>query len=242
MFIIFKKELSAFFSSVIGYLAVAVFLILMGLVVWVFPGNAFENGYANLDELFTNAPLVFMLLIPAVTMRMFSEEKKTGTLELLVTRPLSELQIILGKYFAACLLVFVSLLPTLLYYYTIYELGAPPGNLDAGATWGAYIGLAMLSAGFVAIGLFASSLTDSQIVAFILAAFLCFICYMAFSSLASLGLFSGKVNDIIATIGIQAHYISISRGVVDSRDVIYFLSIIVIFILCTKTSLESRKW
>src|SRR5215471_1774216 len=167
MFAIFQRELTAFFSSLIGYIAIAVFLILIGLIMWVFPGNALEFGYANLDILFDNAPMVFMLLIPAITMRMFSEEKRAGTLEIIVTRPVTELQIILGKFFAAVVLALFALLPTLIYYYTIYNLGAPAGNIDNGATWGSYIGLVLLSASFVAIGLFASSLTDNQIVAFV---------------------------------------------------------------------------
>lgn len=242
MLTIFRKELTAFFSSLIGYVAIAVFLILAGLITWVFPDNTFDFGYANLDIFFTNAPLVFMLLIPAVTMRLFSEEKKTGTLEIIVTRPVTELQIILGKYFAAFVLVVIALLPTLLYYFTIHNLAAPAGNIDAGAIRGSYLGLCLLSAAFIAIGLFASALTDNQIVAFILAAFLCFVWYLAFDALSGLGLFGGKADDIIQSIGIQYHYESISRGVVDSRDVIYFLSLIVIFVLCTKTALESRKW
>jgi len=242
MLTIFRKELTAFFSSLIGYIAIAVFLILVGLIMWIFPNNAFDFGYANLDILFDNAPLVFMLLIPAVTMRLFSEEKKAGTLEIVATRPVTELQIILGKYFAALVLVIIALLPTLLYYYTIYQLATPVGNVDAGAIRGSYIGLWLLSATFISIGVFASALTDNQIVAFILAAFLCFVFYLAFNALSGLELFGGKINDIIQSIGIQYHYESISRGVVDSRDVIYFLSLIVIFIICTKTALESRKW
>src|SRR6185436_6530216 len=151
MLTIFRKELTAFFSSLIGYIAIAVFLILIGLVMWVFPNNAFDFGYSNLDLLFTNAPLVFMLLIPAVTMRLFSEEKKTGTLEIISTRPITELQIILGKYFAALLLVTIALIPTLLYYYSISQLSSPVGNLDVGDIRGSYIGLFLLSAVFVSI-------------------------------------------------------------------------------------------
>jgi len=208
----------------------------------VFPNNAFDFGYANLDILFTNAPMVFMLLIPAVTMRLLSEEKKTGTLEIIATRPVTELQIILGKYFAAMILVIIALLPTILYYFAIYQLAAPVGNIDSGAIRGSYIGLYLLSAAFIGIGLFASALTDNQIVAFIVAAFLCFVWYLGFNALSGLGLFGGKADDIIQSIGMQYHYVSMSRGVVDSRDLIYFLSLIVIFILCTKTALESRKW
>lgn len=242
MIAIFKKELTAFFSSLIGYIAIAVFLVLTGLIMWVFPENALDNGYAQLNILFDNAPLVFMLLIPAITMRMFSEERKAGTLELLVTRPVSELQIVMGKFLAANCLVLFSLLPTLLYYYTICQLGSPAGNLDSGATWGSYIGLLLLSAALVAIGLFASSITDNQIVAFILAAFISFVSLMAFDAVSRLGLFGGSASDIIQSIGIQYHYNSISRGVVDSRDVLYFFSVVAIFLLCAKTALESRKW
>jgi ABC-2 type transport system permease protein len=205
--------------------------------MWVFPNNALDFGYANLDILFDNAPIVFMLLIPAITMRMFSEEKKAGTLEILVTRPVTELQIILGKYFAAASLVIISLLPTLIYYFTIYKLAQPEGNIDSGATWGSYIGLVLLSAAFISIGLFASSITDNQIVAFILGAFICFIAYLAFNALSGLGLFGGKWDDIIESIGMQYHYESISRGIVDSRDLFYFLSVIILFIVCTKKHL-----
>ena len=242
MIAIFSREITSFFSSLMGYISIAVFLVLIGLIMWVFPSNALDFGYANLDVLFDNAPLVFMLLIPAVTMRMFSEEKKSGTLEIVVTRPVTELQIILGKYLAAVSLVLLALLPTFLYYYTIYWLGSPVGNLDSGATWGSYIGLLLLSASFISIGIFSSSITDSQIVAFILAAFLCFVCYTGFSALGQLGWLSGQTGDLIQSVGIQYHYESISRGVVDSRDVIYFLSLITIFLMLTKTTLESRKW
>jgi ABC-2 type transport system permease protein len=242
MLAIFQKELSSFFSSLIGYLAIGVFLILTGLIMWVFPNNAFDFGYANLDILFDNAPLVFMLLIPAVTMRMFSEEMRSGTLELLVTRPLTELQIILGKYFASLTLVIIAVMPTLLYYFTISTLALPAGNVDHGAIIGSYIGLLLLSAVFVSLGLLASSLSSNQMVAFVLAALLCFLLFVAFTALGSLGWFGGQIDHLILMLGIQHHYNSVSRGIVDSKDIIYFLSLIVLFIFCTKTVLESRKW
>lgn len=242
MIAIFRKELTTFFSSLIGYIAIAVFLVLMALIMWVFPNNALANGYANLDILFDNAPLVFMLLVPAVTMRMFSEEKRAGTLELLATRPITELQIVVGKFLAALSLVIFALLPTLIYYYSIYHLGSPAGNIDAGATWGSYIGLVLISAAFIAIGLFASAITENQIVAFLLAALLCFLAYLSLNALSGLGLFGGKAADVIEAIGMQYHYDSISRGVVDTRDVIYFVSVVMVFMLSTKTALESRKW
>jgi len=249
MLAIFQKEITSFFSSLIGYISITVYLVVTGLFLFilhsVFFGldfNFFDYGYASMDNFFVLSPYVFLFLIPAVTMRLFSEEKKAGTLEIISTRPITEIQIILGKYFAALLLVIIAILPTLLYYYSIYHLALPAGNVDVGAIRGSYIGLIFLSAVFVSIGLFASALTDNQIVAFILAAFFCFVFYLAFNALSGLGLLGGKADDIIQQVGIQYHYASLSRGVVDSRDVIYFLSLIIVFLLSTKVALESRKW
>ncbi len=243
MFTIFQKEVNLFFSSLIGYISIGVFLLITALFLWVFPSTSIlEYGYASLDYLFTIAPWVLMFLIPAITMRSFSEEMRSGTIEILATRPITDLQIILGKYFAALFLVFFALLPTLFYYYTVYALGSPVGNVDTGATWGSYIGLLLLGGAFVAIGIFASSLTDNQIVAFLLAVFLCFFCFAAFDYLSQLNVFYASIDDVIELLGINAHYISISRGVVDTRDLVYFFSFIAIFIVMTKTVLESRKW
>jgi ABC-2 type transport system permease protein len=213
-------------------------------MMWVFPGDQFnvtDSGYANIDSLFVITPWVYMFLIPAITMRLFAEERKSGTIELLLTRPLTELKIILAKYFAGVLLVLFSLLPTFIYYYTVYEYAAPRGNVDTGATWGSYAGLFFLGAGFVSIGVFASSLTDNQVVAFIVSLFLCFICYMGFESLSTV-LPVGMLSNTIFQMGIIAHYSSMSRGVIDTRDVIYFISLISLFIMLTKIKLESRKW
>ena len=198
--------------------------------------------FATLDQLFGIAPMIFLFLIPAVTMRSFAEEQQSGTIELLETRPLSDWQITLGKYLACLLLVVFALLPTLLYYWTVHELGSPKGNLDSGAILGSYIGLTFLAASFTAIGIFASSLTNNQIVAFILATFLCFIFYWGFLFFSNLPIFVGKVDDIIQMIGIDYHYESMSRGVLDSRDLIYFLSLILAFLLATVTALQRRKW
>jgi ABC-2 type transport system permease protein len=243
MFTLFKKEIRAFLSSLIGYIAISVFLLLVGLFLWILPtdSNILNNGYAGLDALFELAPWVFLFLIPAITMRSFADEKKAGTIEFLLTKPLTDLQIILAKYFAGVTLVLFSLLPTLIYYYTVYKLGNPSGNIDSGGTWGSYIGLFFLAAAFTAIGIFASSLSDNQIVAFILAVFLCFFCYIGFEYISALDLF-GKVDDIILSLGINDHYMSMSRGVIDTRDIIYYLGVIGIFIALTKTILESRKW
>jgi ABC-2 type transport system permease protein len=191
--------------------------------------------------LFLLAPWVFMFLIPAVTMKMFSEEKKSGTIELLLTRPLTDLQIILAKYFAGLTLVAMALLPTLLYYISIHLLASPVGNVDTGAMWGSYIGLLFLAAGYVAVGLFASCLSDSQIISFILSLFLCFFLFLGFDSLSSLALF-GKVDMLLQQVGMQAHYISMRRGVLDTRDLVYFLSISSFFLLLTHLKIRSRTW
>lgn len=243
MFPIFKKEINAFFSSLIGYIVVGTFLVLLGLVMWVFPEySVLDGNFATLDTLFTTAPMIFMFLIPAVTMRAFAEEKQSGTIELLVTRPISDWQIVNGKFLACLALVTFALLPTALYYFSVYRLGAPAGNLDSGGIFGSYIGLLFLAGAFVAIGLFASSLTNNQIVAFMLAAFLCFFSYLAFSSLSSLPVFYGKTDDLVQSFGIEYHYASVSRGILDTRDVVYFLSLIAVFLAATVVSLGRRRW
>lgn len=243
MLSIFQKELNTFFSSLIGYIVIGVFLVFLGLMMFVFTDTSLLNyQYATLEQLFSLAPLIFIFLIPAITMRSFSEEHQTGTIELLVTRPLHDSSIVLGKYFACLLLVAFALLPTLLYVYTVYSLGSPVGNIDLGAVAGSYIGLLFLAAGFVSIGVFASSVSNNQIVAFILATFLCFLFYWGFLFFSKLPIFVGRVDDVVQMIGIDYHYRSMSRGVLDSRDVIYFLSLITLFILATVISLGRRKW
>jgi len=243
MFTLLKKEIRSFLSSLIGYITIAVFLLVMGLFMWVLQtdSNILDNGYANIDSLFVIAPWVFLFLIPAITMRLFADEKKAGTIELLLTRPLTDLQIILAKYFAGFMLVLFALLPTLIYYYSVHKLGSPIGNIDTGGMWGSYIGLLFLGAAFVSIGLFASAITDNQVVSFILALFLCFLIYIGFDFISSFALF-GKIDDLILSLGINSHYISMSRGVIDTRDAVYFISLIALFIVLTRTVLESRKW
>lgn len=243
MWALLSKEIRSFLSSVIGYVVIAVFLLLTGLFMWGFEGNlqVLDSGYATLSTLFYVAPWVFMFLVPAITMRSFSEEKRTGTIELLFTRPLTDLQIVLSKYFAGVALVFLSLLPTLVYYYSVYELGNPVGNLDVGGTWGSYLGLLFLGAGFTSIGVFASAISDNQVVAFILALFLCFVLYSGLDQIASFDLF-GSMDRFVQELGISEHYDSMSRGVIDTRDVAYFISLSGIFIVLTRTVLQSRKW
>ena len=243
MLSIFYKEINSFFSSFIGYIVIGVFLAIMGLVMFVFPDTSILNSnYATLDQLFDMAPVIFMFLIPAITMSSFAEEKQAGTIEMLATRPITDLQIILGKYLACLVLVAFALLPTVLYYYTLYQLGSPKGNLDAGAILGSYIGLFLLAGIFVAIGVFASSLSNNQIIAFILAAFLCFLVYWGFDFISRMPIFVGKGDDIVQMFGIDYHYMSISRGILDTRDVLYFCSAIGLFILLTLASVERRKW
>ena len=243
MLTLFKKEIAGFFSSLTAYIVMVIFLLALGLFMWVFPEtSALDYGYATLDTLFFYSPWIFLFLIPAITMRSFSEELRSGTIELLATRPLTEMQIILGKYFASVFLVLFTLIPTLIYYYTIYQLGSPKGNLDSGASIGSYMGLFLLGAAFTSVGVFASSLSKNLVVAFILAVFLCFICYNGFDSLSKLPFIEGHYDTLVQNLGINQHYQSISKGVIDTRDVLYFISFSALFILGTKLSLESRKW
>ncbi|MES2781017.1 MAG: gliding motility-associated ABC transporter permease subunit GldF [Bacteroidota bacterium] len=242
MYSILKKEIRSFLSSLIAYVVMIVFLVAIGLFMWVLPEyNVFDMGYANMDTLFSMAPMVFIFLISSITMRSFSEEKKSGTIEIITTKPLSDMQIILGKYFAGVVLVIFSILPTLIYFYTIYQLGATKGNMDIGATWGSYLGLLLLASCFVAIGIFSSAITDNQIVSFIVSMFLCYSFYSIFDLLANFNLL-GSYDSVVAALGINAHYLSISRGVIDSRDLVYFLSFITAFIWGTKTVFSARKW
>lgn len=235
------KEVRAFLGSLIGLIVIVVFLLLTGLFLWVFPENILDLGYADLGPLFFIAPWVFLFLVPAVTMRSFSEEQRTGTIELLLTKPITEWQLVLAKYIAALLLVLLALLPTLVYYWSVWKLAVPVGNVDTGGTWGSYVGLLFLGGCFAAVGLFASALTHNQIVAFLVAVSLSFFIHMGFDLIASFDAF-GAMEGPLRAVGIQEHYRSISRGVVDLRDVLYFLGIIAIFLLLTRTALQSRKW
>jgi len=243
MFTLLKKEISSFLNSLTGYIVIIVFLLINGLFLWVFPSafNILDYGYAGIDGLFMLGPFVFLFLIPAITMRSFADEKKSGTIELLFTKPLTDLKIILAKYFAGLFLVVFSLLPTLIYYISVYKLGLQPGNIDSGGTWGSYTGLLLLGAAFTAIGLFCSSITDNQIVSFILSIVICGFLYIGFDFISSLEFF-GQAGVLIKSLGLSAHYSSISRGVIDTRDIIYFLSVIAFFIMLTRFILHSRKW
>jgi len=243
MLSIFIKEVNGFFSSLTGYLVIIVFLLINSLFMWILPGewNVLDNGYAGLDTLFIISPWVFLFLVPAITMKMIAEEKRLGTIELVYSRPLTERDIIYGKYLASVTLVFMALLPGIVYYISVYYLGEIPGNLDKGGTLGAFTGLFFLAAVYASAGIFASSLTDNQVVAFILAILLCLVMFIGFDSFAYLpGL--KKIDEIVARLGINEHYKSISRGVIDLNDITYFIVVIVIYNELTRLILLSRKW
>ena len=240
MLAILKKEINSFFASPIGYLVIAVFLLLNGLFLWLFKGefNILDNGFADLSAFFLLAPWILIFLVPAVTMRSFSDEKKQGTLELLLTKPISTLQIVLGKYFGAFMLIIIALLPTLLYVFTISKLGATEGNLDSGSIIGSYIGLSFLVAAYTAIGIFASTLSDNQIVAFIIAVFICFFFYFGFEGLSNYNIFGD--NLYLEKLGMESHFRSIGRGVLDTRDLLYFISLTIFFIVLTKLNIQKK--
>ena len=239
MWSVCKKELRQFFSSLTGYIAIIVFLLVNGLMLFVFEDNILDFGYATLEKFFQLAPWVLLLLIPAITMRSFSEEFKTGTFELLQTRPLTSWQIIGGKYAGSLIVVAIALIPTLVYFFSIQQLSSTEG-VDTGATIGSYIGLFFLAAVFTAIGICTSSFTTNPVVAFIMALIGCVLLYYGFNAISKLpGLESG-MDYYVEMAGIDFHYQSISRGVIDSRDIIYFLSVIFLFLTLTYRNLLKR--
>jgi len=243
MFVLVRKEIAGFFSNIIGFIVIFFFLLANGLLIWVFrsPVNVLEGNYATLDSLFFISPWVFLFLIPAITMRMIADEKRSGTLELLLIRPVNELKLVLSKFLASWFLALLAILPTLIYFYSVWKLGSPPGNIDVGGTFGSYIGLLLLAGIYSAIGVFASSLTDNQAVAFVMAAVFSILVTWGFDQLATL-FNSGSIEYFVSRLGVMHHYESISRGVLDSRDLIYFLGMMIIFIMSTRTVLQSRKW
>ncbi len=238
---IFIKEINSFFSSIVGYVALLVFLVFCGLILWVIPDYSMLGyGYAAMDRFFEIAPWLLLLLVPAVTMRSLSDEFRTGTIEWLSTKPVTDLEIILGKYLATLALIVFALLPTLIYVYTISNLALPDNAPDAGAIIGSYAGLLFLAATFAAVGVFCSSLTGNQIVGFLVSLLSCYLLYTGFEHLSRLPDMAQGMDYYLSMIGMEFHYNSISRGLIDSRDVIYFLSIIVLFIALTRFSLNSR--
>lgn len=242
MIAILNKEIRSFFSAPTGYLVVGIFLTLCSLFLFIFSGsyNILDNGFADLKPFFDLAPWIFIFLIPAITMKSFAEEFKQGTIELLLSKPISIWNLILGKYFGSLLVSFIALLPSLFYVFTIYSLGEPVGNLDIGATLGSYLGLILLAASYTAIGIFSSALSGNQITAFIISVFLCFFLFFAFEGMADFKLF-GESTYGIEYLGISYHYKSMSRGVIDTRDLIYFFSLIILFLSFTYFKIYSTK-
>ena len=239
---VLSKEFSGFLNSLIAYVVIGVFLLTMGLLMWVFPDTSvMDYGYADMQTLFSLAPYVFVFLIPAITMRSFAEEKKAGTMELLFTKPLSDWDIILGKYFSTVLLALFALLPTIVYYYCLYRLGNPVGNLDTPGIIGSYVGLSMVAAAFCAVGIFASCITPNQIVAFVVGAFLCFLLFSGFESISALPFWSANALTVKQW-GALFHYESLSRGLIDTRDIIYFFSLVLLMLSVTKLILGTRQW
>jgi ABC-2 type transport system permease protein len=237
---ILLREIKSFFGSPIGYLVIAIFLLLNGLFLWVFEGdyNILNSGFADLSPFFTISPWILIFLIPAVTMRSFSDEKKQGTIELLMTKPLSIWQIVNGKFLGAFLLIVIAIIPTLIYVYVLSTLGLPEGNIDLGSTMGSYFGLLFLIASYTSIGIFTSTLSENQIVAFILSVFMCFLFYFGFEGISH---FAKGFEDIIAFFGMDYHFKSMSRGVIDTRDITYFVSSTVLFLSLTVYKLKSLK-
>jgi ABC-2 type transport system permease protein len=242
MWTIYKKEIRSFLSSLIAYVVMVVFLGATGLFMWVIKGNSvFDLGLASMQVMFEMAPYIFIFLISAITMRSFSEEKRLGTLETLTTRPVSDLGIILGKYIAGVSLLLITLLPTLIYYYSVSELGNPQGNVDTGAMWGSYLGLVMLGMAYTAMGVFSSAVTDNQIVALILSLALGFFFYAVLGMMGDIAALD-VIGKSLEWFSLEYHYDSMSRGVLDTRDILYMVSFSAFFIGLTKTVFESRKW
>ena len=242
MISILLKEISGFFTSWVAYIIMAAFMLVTGLFLWVFPESSIlDYGYAGLDSFFNIAPYLFIFLVPAITMRAIAEEKKEGTFELLATRPLSDWDILFGKFLACLAIVLLTLLPTLIYYFSIHQLGITNGNIDTGAVIGSYIGLVLLTSAFTSIGLFTSSLSNNQIISFTIAVFLCFFSFSGFDSISSI-ISLQQIGSFLTELGINQHYQSVSRGVLDTRDLIYFLSFTALFLFLSKTILGARKW
>lgn len=241
MFAIFQKEIGSFFNSLIAYIVMAVFLITIGLIVWVFPeSNILDYGYADLNAFFSLAPYVLIFLIPAITMRSLAEESRNGTLELLLTKPLRNRDLILGKFLANWILVLITIFPTMLYYISVYQLGNPVGNVDSAAVFGSYTGLLLLSGVLVAMGIWSSSLNDNQIVAFVVGVFLAFVWYIGFSSLSSL-FENSTISSLFSWLALDEQYRALGKGLIDSRNVIYLLSLTAFFLFLTYQRVEMLR-
>jgi ABC-2 type transport system permease protein len=239
---IYIRELGSYFSSMIAYITVALLLAVLGLVLWVFPDfSILQSPFASVDTLFAVAPMIFIFLIPAFTMRSFAEERQTSTMEVLLTRPVSAFQIVAGKYMATLTWLAIALLPTVIYVFSVYQLGSPKGNIDLGQIAASYFGLFLLGSVFCAIGIFASSLTSNQIVDFVAAVFFCFVLYYGFYFFSKMASFEGSLDSIIESLGIDYHYHSISRGVIDTRDLAYFICLIGLCLSWTWATILNRN-
>lgn len=234
MFAIFKREVRSFFTSPIGYLIVGSFLLLNGLFLWVFKGdyNIFDYGFADLGNFFLLAPWIFVFLVPAITMKSFSEERKMGTLELLLIKPISIGKLVSGKFLGAFLLCIIAIVPTVVYVFAISDLGVIEGNYDLGVVLGSYFGLLFLIAAYTSIGIFASTLSDNQIIAFIVGILLCFLIFNGFDAVSSL-FANGETQQMVQGFGAKSHFDSIARGVMDTRDLVYFISLTALFLYLT---------
>jgi ABC-2 type transport system permease protein len=242
MIAVMRKELVLFFGSLTGPATIAVFLLVTGLFMWVLPDFSILDGiYASMDQLFSLAPVIFVFLVPAITMRTFADELQSGNFEMLRTKPVTTWHIVAGKYLAVLILIALALLPTVLYAVTVYTLGSPQGNIDTGQVFGSYMGLFALAASFAALGIFASALTKNQIVAFLLGCFLCFFFYWTFYYISKLPVFFGTTDDLIQRLGIDYHYVSMSRGVLDTRDVLYFITFTGITLILTLMTIKRIK-
>ncbi len=240
MWSIFKKELNQFFSNLTGYIAIILFLLINGVFLFILPDSSiFEFGYASLDKFFELAPWILMFLVPAISMRSLADEFKAGTFEILKTKPLSSWQIVLGKYFSILVVLLLAILPSIIYIITIKTLSAQ-GGIDSGGITGSYLGLILLAAVFAAISLCCSGFTSNAVVAFLISAFCCLILYFGFNALSKLPFFVNGIDYYIEMLGIDFHYRSISRGVLDSRDLVYFISVIFIFLLATVKNLYKK--
>jgi ABC-2 type transport system permease protein len=239
MWPICKKELRQFFSSLTGYIAIIVFLLVNGLVLFVFRNNILEYGYATLDQFFSFAPWILLFLISAITMRSFSDEFRSGTFEILQTRPISSWQIVNGKFWGSLIVAIIALVPTLVYYFTVNHLASTSG-IDSGAAVGSFLGLLLLTAVFTSIGICISSFTVNSVVAFIISLIACVLFYYGFTAISQLPVFKNGTDYYIEMLGINFHYQSISRGVIDTRDLVYFLGLIIFFLLLTRQNLRRR--
>ena len=242
MYAVFKRELFSFLNSLMAYITIGVFLLACTLLLWVFPDTSIlDYGYAELNGFFSLVPFLFMFLVPAITMRSFAEERREGTYVILATKPISINQIIFAKYMAAVVLMVFALIPTLVYYFSVSNLGLPKGNIDTGAVIGSYLGLFLLGNAFTAIGIFSSSITKNQVIAFAVAVFLCFFTFSGFDSISKVFELQ-TFGSLLANLGINEHYQSISRGVLDTRDLVYFITIVSLFLVLTKLAVGGRKW